>query len=84
MAHAPPPPPPTPAEASKPDVIAEAERYAVQHRKRAMLIRRLGRLPDKIDIGGLTPEVAHTIATGTTPIHCALDEKPHRTLPLAA
>ena len=66
----------------KRDPIAEAERYALQHRKRAVLIRRLGHLPPKF--GWLAPEVVFAIATGTTPILRALDEKPARTTALAA
>jgi hypothetical protein len=73
-----------PAEPATPDPIAEAERYALQHRKRAVLIRRLGRLPDKIDIGVLTPEVVHAIVTGTTPRLRALDDKPHAAAAVAA
>ena len=73
-----------PAEPTTPDPIAEAERYALQHRKRAVLIRRLGRLPDRIDIGVLTPEVVHAIVTGTTPVLRALDDKPHATAAVAA
>jgi hypothetical protein len=65
-ARAPPPEPP------QPNPIAEAERYALQHRKRAALIRRLGRLPPKF--GWLEPEVVHAVATGTTPVLCALDQ----------
>jgi len=38
----------------RPNPIAEAERYALQHRKRAVLIRRLGHLPPKF--GWLAPE----------------------------
>jgi hypothetical protein len=60
------------------DAIAEAERYAVHHRKRAILIRRLGRLPDKLNVGSVQPEVVRAIASGTTPILCALDDKPAR------
>jgi hypothetical protein len=72
---------PTPP-AGERDPIAEAERYALQHRKRAVLIRRLGHLPPKF--GWLAPEVVFAIATGTTPILRALDEKPARTAALAA
>jgi len=79
-----PPPAPKPAEPPKPGPIAEAERYALLHRKRAALIRRLGRLPDKIDIGGLSPEAAHAIVIGTTPILLALDARPRRAAALAA
>ena len=73
-----------PVEPTMPDPIAEAERYALQHRKRAVLIRRLGRLPDGIDIGVLTPEVVHAIVTGTTPVLRALDDKPHGAAAVAA
>ncbi|HME27612.1 MAG TPA: hypothetical protein VKI44_40875 [Acetobacteraceae bacterium] len=40
----------------------------------------MGRLPDKIDTGVLTPEVVHARVTGTTPILRALDEKAHRAM----
>ena len=66
LAQAPPPEP------RQPSPIAEAERYALQHRKRAVLIRRLGHLPPKF--GWLAPEVAHAVATGTTPILRSLDQ----------
>ena len=79
-----PPPAPAPQSAPKADPVAEAESYALQHRKRAVLIRRLGRLPDRIDVGALSPAAVHVIVTGTTPILRALDEKPRRTTPLAA
>jgi hypothetical protein len=58
--------------------VTEAERYAVLHRKRAVLIRRLGRLPDKVNVGWLRPEVVQAIVTGTTPILRALDQKTPR------
>ena len=70
LADAPPAPPPP--EKSRPTPLAEAERYALQHRKRATLIRSLGRLPDKLNLGALAPEVVHAIATGTTAILQAL------------
>jgi hypothetical protein len=57
----------------QPSPITEAERYAVDHRKRAVLIRRFRRLPDKLDCGAMRPEVVHAIVTGTTPILRALD-----------
>jgi hypothetical protein len=60
------------------DPVAEAERYALQHHKRAALIRRLGRLPDKFPVPWLRPEVVHAIATGTTPILRALEQKAGR------
>jgi hypothetical protein len=65
------------------DAVAEAERYALLHRKNAALIRRLGRLPDKLDIGWVPPDVVHTIATGTTPGLCALDRKSRQPATLA-
>jgi hypothetical protein len=78
------PPAPAPASPPTPDPVAEAERYALQHRKRAVLIRRLGRLPDRIDIGALSPQAVHITATGTTPVLRGLDEKPRRSSALAA
>jgi hypothetical protein len=75
---------PQPAAAPKPSPIDRAERYALQHRKRARLIRRVGRVPDRLDFGPIPPEVVHAIATGDTPILRALDEKPRRSMPLAA
>ncbi|HET7880322.1 MAG TPA: hypothetical protein VFL55_05510 [Acetobacteraceae bacterium] len=71
-----------PPEPFRPNPIAEAERYALHHRKRAVLIRRLGHLPQKF--GWLAPEVVHAIATGSTPIVRGLDEKPTRTAAVAA
>ena len=71
-----------PPEPSRPNPIAEAERYALHHRKRAVLIRRLGHLPPKF--GWLAPAVVFAIATGSTPILRALDEKPARTTAIAA
>ena len=62
----------------KPDVVTEAERYAVLHRKRATLIRRFGHVPQKLNFGPLSPGLVHAIATGTTPILRALDAKPQR------
>ena len=76
LAQAPPPEPP------QPNPVAEAERYALHHRKRAMLVRRLRHLPAKF--GWLPPEVVHAIATGTTPILRALDEKPAQATAAAA
>jgi hypothetical protein len=71
-----PPPPPEPAvDATEPtsDPAAEAEFYAIHYPRRARLIRRLGRLPDKVDFGPPPPEVVHAIVTGTTPHLLALD-----------
>jgi hypothetical protein len=86
LAHGPPPPAPSaaPKAAPQPSPIAEAERYATLHRKNASLIRRLGRMPDRLDIGGLAPEVVHAIATGTTPILAALGAKSVRAAAVAA
>jgi hypothetical protein len=78
LAHGPPPPEPAPEAAPQPSPIAAAERYATYHRKNATLIRRLGRLPDRIAVGAVAPEVVHAIATGTTPILAALGGKSHR------
>jgi hypothetical protein len=69
-------------EPPQPNPIAEAERYALHHRKRAVLIRRLGHLPPKF--GWLAPAVVHAVATGTTPLLCGLDERPARSTALAA
>jgi hypothetical protein len=67
----------TPPATPQPTPLAEAERYALQHRKRASLIRTLGRLPDKLNIGALAPEVVHAIATGTSAILQALGPRNH-------
>jgi hypothetical protein len=67
----------TPPATPQPNPLAEAERYALQHRKRASLIRTLGRLPDKLNIGALAPEVVHAIATGTSAILQALGPRNH-------
>jgi len=82
LAH--PPPPPAQPHPPNPAPIAEAERYAVLHRKRAVLIRSLGRLPRKINVGPMRREVVHAIVTGTTPILQGLDNKPHAPAALAA
>jgi hypothetical protein len=75
---------PAPEEATQPaadaaappaDIALEADRYALSHRKRATLIRRLGRLPDRVACGALTPEMVRTIVTGASPILQALDVK---------
>jgi hypothetical protein len=77
---APPPPVPQPAtsETTRCDPVAEAERYALHHRKRAALIRRLRRMPEKTDIGWVAPEIVQALITGTTPILQELDQKPRR------
>lgn len=75
--------PPPPA-APQPAAIAEAERYALVHRQRAILIRRHGRLPNRRDIGPVPPDVVHALVTGTTPVLRALDKKSKPPLPAAA
>jgi hypothetical protein len=69
---------PKPAAPSKPSAIDEAERYALQHRRRARLIRRFGRVPDRLDFGPIPPDVVHAIATGDTPILRALQDNQRR------
>jgi hypothetical protein len=56
------------------DIAAEADQYALDHRKRAALIRSLGRLPDKLSLGPLSPDLVHAIVTGTSPVLQALDQ----------
>ncbi len=58
------------------DITAEAEQYALHHRKRASLIRSLGRLPDRLDFGPLSPDLITAIVTGTSPILQALEGRP--------
>lgn len=74
-----PAPAPQPAEPPKPNPIAEAERYARLHRKRAALIRRLGHIPHKLNCGPLPPDLVQAIITGSTPVLRALDKRPDRT-----
>ena len=54
-------------------VEAEADQYVLDHRKRATLIRRLGRMPERVDWGPLKPELVRQIATGDTPVLRSLD-----------
>ena len=82
LAH--PPPPPAQPQTPDPDPIAEPERYAILHRKRAALIRSLRRLPDKLDIGPMRPDVLHAIITGTTSILRSLDTRSDRATAAAA
>jgi hypothetical protein len=60
-------------EASHPDIAAQADEYARSHRKRAALIRRLRRLPERIDCGPIAPELVNAIITGTSAILRSLD-----------
>jgi hypothetical protein len=55
------------------DIAAEADQYVIRHRKRAALIRSLGRLPDKLDFGPLRPALVRAIVTGTSPVLRSLD-----------
>ena len=71
-------PAPQSAELPQPNPIAEAERYALLHRKRAALIRRLGQVPHKLNYGPLPPDLVHALVTGATPILRALDKRPDR------
>jgi hypothetical protein len=69
------PPAPNPVlTAAKPaGIVADAERYALSHRKRAALIRTLGHLPDKLDFGPLSPQLVAAIVTGNSPVLRSLD-----------
>ena len=84
LAQTPPDLTPEQPQTPPPDPIAEAEQYAQHHHKRAALIRKLRRMPRKLDIGYIRPAVVHAIINGTTPILQALDEKPHRPTAAAA
>jgi hypothetical protein len=72
-------PEPKHATASQSSPIVEAERYALQHRKRAELIRRLGGLPQKLNFGPISSEVVRAIATADTPILRSLDKAARHT-----
>lgn len=63
----------SPASSPASGVAAEADQYVLDHRKRATLIRRLGRMPERVDWGPLKPELVRQIATGDTPILRSLD-----------
>ena len=67
----PPPPPPEPED--KFVTLSEADQYAIIYPRRAALIRANGGLPAKYDFGPPEPDLAHAIATGTSPILRALD-----------
>lgn len=82
----PPPAPTLPARTAPPppaDIIAEAERYAAIHPKRAALIRRRRGLPPSLYFAAPAPAIVQTIVTGTTPRLRALD-KPNRQTAAAA
>jgi hypothetical protein len=84
LADAPPaataPPPAEPAA----NMAAEADRYALAHRKRAALIRALGRLPDNLNVGPLAPGLIRAIVAGTSPVLRALDRNARQAERLAA
>jgi hypothetical protein len=65
--------PPAPNPAKPAGIAADAERYALSHRKRAALIRTLGHLPDKLDFGPLSPQLVAAIVTGNSPVLRSLD-----------
>ena len=72
MPEPPPAAPPAPEEPVV-DLLAEADRYAVIHPRRAARIRALGGLPEPCDFGPPEPELVHAIVTGTSPTLRALD-----------
>jgi hypothetical protein len=72
------------AEAPPSDIAAEADRYALVHPRRAALIRRLRRLPNRLDWGPTRPELVQAIVTGTSPVLRALDRHRSNARPLAA
>ncbi len=77
---------PQPAAAEPPsrDIAAEADEYALLHRKRASLIRSLGRVPHRLDWGPMAPELVQAIVSGTSPILRGLDRSNGRRLAIAA
>ena len=70
----PPPPVPQPAEEPEPDLVAEADRYAVIYPQRAARIRSLGGLPQPCDFGPPPPELVDAIVTGTSSTLRALEK----------
>jgi hypothetical protein len=56
-----------------PSLTAEADTYAREHRKRAVLIRRHGGVPHRLNFGPLKRELIRQIVTGDTPILRSLD-----------
>ena len=65
-------------------IAVQADQYAVQHRKRAALIRSLGRLPDRVRCGALSPDLVRAIVTGTSPLLRSLDKTPRQPEHVAA
>ncbi|HUD58327.1 MAG TPA: hypothetical protein VMQ99_02390 [Acetobacteraceae bacterium] len=68
-----PDPEPVPEADLTPDLIAEAEEYALINPHRAALIRSLGCLPPKPDFHPPRAALVQAIVTGTTPFLRALD-----------
>ena len=73
-----------PATQPRHDIAAEADDYTLHHRKRAALIRRLGRLPEKLNFGPVPPELVKEIVTGVSPILRSLDPHPGTNSAMAA
>ena len=69
-----PPPEPQPPEEPVPDLVAEADRYAIIYPQRAARIRALGGLPQPCDFGPPPPELVDAIVTGTSPTLRALKD----------
>ena len=66
------------------DVAIQADEYALRQPKRAALIRRIGRLPEHVNCGPMTPELVHTVVTGTSAILRSLDRRNGKKLRVAA
>jgi hypothetical protein len=66
------------------DMAAEADRYALAHRKRAALIRGLGRLPDNLNVGPMSPALLRAIVRGDSPVLRSLDRNARQPNRLAA
>ena len=69
----PPPPPDAPQPGDDFVTLSEADQYAVMYPRRAALIRKHGGIPPNCTFGPPEPDLAHAIATGTSPILRALD-----------
>jgi hypothetical protein len=57
-----------------PDLVVEADQYAIIHPRRAARIRAIGGLPQPCDFGPPPPELVHAVVTGTTPTLRALEK----------
>ena len=68
-----PQPQPEPAEELPLDAVAEAEQYAAIYPERAVLIRRLGRVPDNVSFGPPDDDIVTALVTANTPTLSALD-----------